>query len=147
MSASDLVEPVVVPPACLRVRLVAKGDGMNVSTCRSSGAPGGSSADDQKIRITRDRGIQRTTLSILDHAVCAARKKPGVDYILHTFERFICMAISNGLLNGTVQSADCTVYDILIIKDPSSTGAVCILKTFAELAFVFSIELEDIFCS
>ena len=54
------------------------------------------------------------------------------------------MAISNGLLNATVQSADCTVYEILLIIDPSSTGAVCLLKTFAEFVFVFSIELDDI---
>ena len=35
-------------------------------------------------------------------------------------------------------------YEILLITDPSSTGAVCLLKAFAELAFVFSIELDDI---
>ena len=54
------------------------------------------------------------------------------------------MAISNGLLIGTVQSADCTVYEIILITDPSFTGAVCLLKAVTELAFVFSIELGDI---
>ena len=98
---------------CLRVRPVAKGDGLNVSTCRSSGASGGSSADGQKISITRDRRSRRPTLSLLAHAICAARNIRGVDYILEPCERFICMAIRNGLFNGTVQSADCTVYEII----------------------------------
>ena len=124
---------------CLKVGAVAKGDGLNVSSCRSSGVSGGISADGKKIRIKRDLGSRRPTLSLLTHAVCAARNIRGVDYILEPFERFICMAIINGLINGTVQSADCTVYEILLITDPSPTGAVCLLKAFAELAFVFSI--------